>query len=98
MHATTINQRTLTAFCATCPDPAEVSHLLQGLGFHLVFFMPADTSGEYMADLPPLPAQYHYEDAVGTRIEYLAGADTPCLDDEENTSTDVCTLLRFSVH
>src|SRR5262249_47411148 len=76
-------QETVTAFSATCPEPEEVTSLLQGLGFHLAFFLAADDANTAMADLPPLPAQYHYEDEVGTRVEYLAGVDIPCLADDE---------------
>lgn len=80
-------QSTITAFCAGCPDPQEVTRLLQGLGFHLVFSMPAEPTAAYVTGLPPLPAQYHYEDSIGTRVEYLAGVDTPCLADEEDDGT-----------
>lgn len=91
------SQRRLTAFCQTCPDPDKVTRMLKVLGFHLVFSMPADDVGGYMADLPPLPAQYHYEDAAGTRVEYLAGVDTLCLDDDEE-SESTSQLWRFPPH
>lgn len=74
--------RRLTAFCQMCPKPGEVELALQELGFHLVFSLPGEARGEY-TDLPPLPAQFHYEDTIGTCVEFLAGPDTPCLDDDE---------------
>lgn len=73
----------LTAFCASCPDPTEVARVLHDLGFHLAFSLPADETNAAMRDfLPPLPAQYHFEDQVGTSIVYLAGVDSPRLADE----------------
>src|SRR5690348_4307830 len=63
-----------SAFCATCPQPAEVSKVLSNLGCSLAFSMPAESEGAYM-DLPPLPAQFHYEGPGGLRVIYLAGPD-----------------------
>lgn len=64
----------LTAYCATCPLPEEVTAVLQPLGFWLAFAMKADDDQEYL-HLPPLPAQFHFEDAHGTQLIYLAGND-----------------------
>lgn len=91
------SQGTLTAFCATCPEPEAVTRFLQGLGFHLAFFLAADKVDTAMADLPPLPAQYHYEDEVGTCVEYLAGTDIPCLADDENDPQEI-THSRYPPH
>ena len=65
----------LEAFCATCPPVEQVSALLATLGFTLTFHMDAVQSP--CAEVPPLPAQYHYKDAYGTEVIYLAGRDTP---------------------
>lgn len=76
---------TLTAFCASRPAPEEVEGVLKVLGFRLVFFLPADEANASMSDfLPPLPAQYHFEDEVGTCVVYLAGVDALCLADDED--------------
>ncbi len=64
----------LTAYCATCPLPEEITVVLQPCGFRLVFAMKADKDQQYL-HLPPLPAQFHYEDAHGTQVIYLAGND-----------------------
>src|SRR5215472_18736606 len=76
----------LEAFCQTCPIPEAVTILLEGLGFSLSFQMDAIHYPAYTR-LPSLPAQYHYTDAHGTQVIYLAGKDTP-LDGER--------LLRHS--
>ena len=65
----------LEAFCATCLAPEDVTTLLAKLGFHLDFQMGEQRDHEYQ--LPPLPAQYHYQDAHGTEAIYLAGRDYP---------------------
>jgi hypothetical protein len=61
------------AFCATCPSVADVTALLATLGFRLDFQLDAQPS--HTSPLPPLPAQYHYKDACGTEVIYLAGRD-----------------------
>jgi hypothetical protein len=77
--------KTLTAFCASCPEPIAVERVLKALGFRLVFFLPADiTNASLIENLPPLPAQYHFEDEVGTAVAYLAGIDSPSLADDED--------------
>jgi hypothetical protein len=63
-----------SAFCATCPQPADVSNVLTSLSFVLAFAMKAEVEGTYM-HLPPLPAQFHYEGPGGVRVIYLAGQD-----------------------
>jgi hypothetical protein len=68
------NDEERAAFCATCPQPAEVSNVLASLGCVLAFSMPAEYEGAYMY-LPPLPAQFHYEGPGGLRVIYLAGPD-----------------------
>ena len=66
----------LEAFCQVCPPPQEVSALLATLGFTLAFHMDAVQSP--CAEVPSLPAQYHYKkDGCGTELIYLAGRDTP---------------------
>ncbi|HEU5380765.1 MAG TPA: hypothetical protein VFV38_35525 [Ktedonobacteraceae bacterium] len=91
------DQQDLTAFCATCPQPAEVERLLEPLGLRLVFFLGADDTITAQRDLAPLPAQYHYEDAIGTSVAYLAGKDSPGLaDDEEQPAGRVS--VRYPVH
>jgi hypothetical protein len=71
----TAQQPELEAFCATCPPVEQVSALLATLGFTLTFHMDAVQSP--CAEVPALPAQYHYKDASGTEVIYLAGCDTP---------------------
>ena len=73
----------LTAFCATCPESAEVGRVLEEVGLHLVFWMAADDTATSQQDLATLPAQYHYEDGIGTAVIYLAGKDAPGLANEE---------------
>lgn len=81
-------QQSLTAFCATCPAPAEIERLLEPLGLRLVWFLAADDTAISQHDLAPLPAQYHYEDDIGTSVVYLAGQDAAFLaDDEEEPVT-----------
>jgi hypothetical protein len=63
-----------SAFCATCPQPAEVGSVLASLGCVLAFSMQAEDEGAYM-HLPPLPAQFHYDGPGGLRVIYLAGPD-----------------------
>jgi hypothetical protein len=64
----------LHAFCVTCPTVQEVTNLLQTLGFELAFYMDAKASPAY-EQLPPLPAQFHFQDKHGTEAIFLAGPD-----------------------
>ncbi len=64
----------LEAFCATCPSAQEVINLFQALGFELTFHMNTDVSPEY-EQVPPLPAQFHFQDKHGTEAIFLAGPD-----------------------
>ena len=64
----------LEAFCATCPSVEEVTSVLQAIGFALIFHMDTVASG--CAEVPLLPAQYHYRDQLGNELIYLAGSDT----------------------
>jgi hypothetical protein len=66
----------LEAFCRVCPCVEEVTTVLQGRGFSLVFHMEAVVSPA-SSHTPPLPAQFHYHDAYGTEVIYLAGRDAP---------------------
>jgi hypothetical protein len=47
----------LEAFCRACPCVEEVTTVLQGLGFSLVFHMPEVVYPAY-SHTPPLPAQF----------------------------------------
>ena len=67
----------LEAFCATCPPPQDVTALLAKMGFRLAFQMEAQDDLKAVVHLPALPAQYHYKDASGAEVIYLAGRDTP---------------------
>lgn len=69
-----IQEQDLEAFCATCPSAEEVTNVLQALGFALTFHM--DAVPPACAEVPPLPAQYHYRDQRGSEVIYLAGRDT----------------------
>src|SRR5260370_34139886 len=71
MIQTPTQLKDLTAFCEACPDPTEVTALLETLGFSLVFSMPTKRYVNY----PPTPAQYHYRDGHGTEVIFLAGRD-----------------------
>ncbi len=62
------------AFCLMCPDPQDVTDLLQAFGFRLTFHMEATIYPAY-SQTPDLPAQYHYSDRCGTEVIYLAGQD-----------------------
>jgi len=73
----------LEAFCASCPPAEDVTTLLAKLGFHLDFQM--DEQRDHPYELPPLAAQYHFKDAHGTEVIYLAGRDFPM-------NEDGCTL------
>jgi hypothetical protein len=64
----------LEAFCAICPSAEEVISVLQALGFALTFHMKIDASPEY-EQVPPLPAQFHFQDKHGTEAIFLAGPD-----------------------
>jgi hypothetical protein len=66
----------LHAFCSTCPPAEDVTALLAKLGFRLVFQMDAQNDLKSVVYLPALPAQYHYRDAYGTEVLFLAGRDT----------------------
>ena len=68
-----IQEQDLEAFCATCPSAEEVTSVLQALGFALTFHM--DAVPPACAEVPPLPAQYHYRDQHGSEVIYLAGHD-----------------------
>jgi len=65
--------RDLQAFCATCPSAEEVTNVLQAVGCALTFQMDAVPSA--CAEVPPLPAQYHYLDGRGNEVIFLAGPD-----------------------
>jgi hypothetical protein len=64
----------LTAFCSICPNPEEVTTILSGLGFRLIFQMDAILYPA-SSEAPDLPAQYHFADQHGTEVIYLAGTD-----------------------
>jgi hypothetical protein len=66
--------RELEAFCLSCPVPEQVISFLERLGMRLDFQMDAFLPPAY-SDLAQLPAQFHFEDASGMSIIYLAGED-----------------------
>jgi hypothetical protein len=70
------NQQTdeLEAFCHSCPALEEVIAFLEQMGMRLDFQMDAFLPPAY-SDLAQLPAQFHFEDASGMSIIYLAGED-----------------------
>lgn len=76
-----------SAFCATCPSPEVVACLLALFGLTLTYTRPAEVAQEYL-HLPPLPAQYHFEDDWGTQVLFLAGPDTPLLADDRDGDDD----------
>ncbi|SRR5579883_154125 len=63
----------VSAFCSTCPNAEEVGALLESHGFALTLTM--GPSRFTQITIPPLPAQYHYRDAAGTEVIFLAGKD-----------------------
>ena len=87
----------LTAFCATCPAPEEVSRTLQALGFALTFQMDTQTSDPYQ-QLAPLAAQFHYADGFGTEVIYLAGRDFPSLGDDDDDESEEERSVFYPVH
>jgi hypothetical protein len=68
-------QDELEAFCHSCPEPQEVSTFLGQLGLRLDFEMEAFAPPVY-SDLSELPAQFHFADASGMSLIYLAGQDS----------------------
>jgi len=68
----------LEAFCSECPLVENVTKILEELGFRLAFHLESKTFAKRgRATLPSLPAQYHYRDADGTELIFLAGKDHP---------------------
>jgi hypothetical protein len=65
----------LEAFCHCRPEPEEVITFLEQLGLRLDFQMEAFLPPAY-SQLSKLPAQFHFEDASGMSIVYLAGEDS----------------------
>ena len=65
----------MEAFCLTCPPAEDVTSLLQAYGFELAFHMDIDASPKY-EHIPPLPAQFHFQDKLGNEVIFLAGRDT----------------------
>lgn len=76
MKASLTSLSGFTAFCETCPAPGQVSAFLEQWGFRLSFEMGVDESRHY-EQLPSLPAQFHYANATGIEVMYLAGKDHP---------------------
>ena len=64
----------LLAFCVACPPPQEVIAALAEIQFQLTFTMEEQRSPASLKT-PPVPAQYHFRDARGTEVIYLAGED-----------------------
>ena len=77
----------LTAFCATCPTPDDVTRTLQAFGFALTFQMDAEITLSYQ-QLAPLAAQFHYTDGFGNEVIYLAGRDFPSLGDDDESEEE----------
>lgn len=76
-HTPSLAPTELHAFCATCPPAENVTARLSRMGFRLAFQMEAQDDLKSGERLPALPAQYHYKDAFGNEVLYLAGQDTP---------------------
>lgn len=91
-----LTRKPLTAFCATRPEPEAVAQVLQNLGFQLVFALEADHTC-VVAGYPPLPAQYHYADHVGTEVAYLDGVDASCLADDDD-DPEAPSLYHYPSH
>jgi hypothetical protein len=71
----------LEAFCHACPEPEEVITFLEQLGLYLDFHMEAFLPPAY-SPLTELPAQFHFEEASGMSLIYLAGEDSAMEDGE----------------
>jgi hypothetical protein len=56
------------------PPVEDVTRLLQAYGFELAFHMDIDAPPQY-EQLPPLPAQFHFQDSHGDEVIFLAGRD-----------------------
>ena len=91
----TCKPKMLTAFCIGRPSLEEVANVLHRLGFHLSFSLPPDKSD--VSTTSTLPAQYHFEDRVGTYVIYLDGTDTPCLAGQIG-SAQRSTTYRYPPH
>ena len=63
----------LEAFCSECPLVENVTKILEELGFRLAFHLESKTFAK--RGKATLPAQYHYRDAHGTELIFLAGKD-----------------------
>jgi hypothetical protein len=66
----------LEAFCLSCPAPEEVTTFLEHLGMRLDFQLEAFPLSPSLG-LAQLPAQFHFAEASGITIIYLAGEDSP---------------------
>jgi hypothetical protein len=64
----------LEAFCHSCPEPEVVIAFLAQLGLRLDFQLEAFSPPVY-SELSELPAQFHFADASGMSLIYLAGED-----------------------
>lgn len=64
----------LEAFCALCPPGEEVTEDLRESGFRLTLHLSERVYAP-STSLLVSPAQYHYSDAHGTEVIYLAGPD-----------------------
>jgi hypothetical protein len=63
------------SFAQYCPAASAVTATLARLRFRLTFHMGKyDVTRDHCQTFP-LPPQYHYEDASGTQVIYLAGQD-----------------------
>jgi len=61
----------VTAFCSHRLDPQVLTQALSPLGFRLSLYLQEKT----YSNLPPAPAQYHYQHVDGTEVIYLHGED-----------------------
>ncbi len=68
-----VSPPTISGYCDVCPTSAEVQAVLGPLGFRQTFALDAQPAG---IEESAAPAQFYFEDAVGTQVCFLAGRDT----------------------
>ncbi|WP_376793792.1 hypothetical protein [Thermogemmatispora sp.] len=76
--APTRPERGWSALVPRRPRRASVHRLLMQEGYQLAFWLPAFRE-------PCLPAQYHYRDATGTEVIWLAGPDPVLREQDPST-------------
>ena len=80
----------VTAFCSHRLDPQVLTQVLSPLGFRLSLYLQEKT----YSNLPPAPAQYHYQHVDGTEVIYLHGQDA----DDHTAPAHAARLWLYEGH